>query len=345
MKRAAGIMKLALAALVLVGGEAVAQKKPKKAPAKKTNTNRKPTPAPAVVEEAPLPVVNLIDSAAYRDSIARAGMIPKATPSMRPGTTVVGDDFLVQGKPPLPYDHLRIDDVVYKQILWKDLFLNERINSTFRYAAENDFGSQNFFYILLGHIRDGDITAFDAVNDRFTTPLTIGDVASSMGAKQNSYQVPDYVNDPDGSKGLLRDTIVTEEFDINSIIGYRIKEEVIFDRETSRMHFRTLGIAPLINKEIAGQRASMPMFWVYYPDARPFLTRHAAYNPRNMAMQMSWDEIFESRFYNGVIFKSTMSNNNDLPLRAIIKDPLLRLYEGETIKNSIFNWEQDQWSY
>ena len=121
--------------------------------------------------------------------------------------------------------------------------------------------------------------------------------------------------------------------------------KIIFDRETSRMHFRTLGLAPLKEKDIAGQKAFIPMFYVYYPDARPFLAKHEAYNPRNMAMRMSWEEIFESRYYSSAIYKSTISNFGDKPLAFSIKDPMLRLFEGENIKEQVFNWEQDQWSY
>lgn len=340
MKRVAGLLMLGLAATMLFSVEGISQKKPKKAKPRRPNPNRN-LPKTPVVE--PAPVVNLVDSVAYNDSLLRTGMIPPPLVSRRPGTTVVGN--LVDEKTPLAYDNLRVDDQVYKQILWKDISVAEKINATFRYAGEGDNGSEAFYYILLKHIRDGDLTAFSAVNDRFTTPLNLSEVAASMGTVKNTYQKPDYINDPDGSKGLFIDTTVTEEFDISKILGYRIKEEVIFDRETSRMHFRTLGIAPLMEKEFAGQKYNSPAFWVYYPDARPFLAKHEAYNPRNMAMRMSWEEIFESRFYAGTIIKSTMNNSGDQYLLTIQKDPLLRLYDGETIKDNIFNWEQDQWSY
>lgn len=314
----------------------------KKAPPRKKNTNRSTTAKPVVPAPEP-PVVNLIDTAAYNDSVTRANIIPATLQSKRPSTTVVGN--LVEDKMPLAYDNIRIDDQVYKQVIWRDISVFEKINSTFRYEAEENDGSQSFFFILLQHIRDGDLTAFDAVNDRFTTPLKLTEISKAMTGGSTTISVPDMVNDPDGTKGLMRDTTIFEEFDVNSIVGYRVKEEIIFDRETSRMHFRTLGLAPLKEKDIAGQKVMIPMFWIYYPDARPFFAKHEAYNPRNMAMRMSWEEIFESRYYSSNIYKSTISNANDKPLMFSIKDPMLRLFEGENIKDQIFNWEQDQWSY
>jgi gliding motility associated protien GldN len=342
MKRLSVLLSLLLAAIMLVPGEGFSQRK--KAPPRKKNTTRKAPPAtptqPVVEAVAQAPA---IDTAAYNDSMMRANIIPKIEPSKRPGSTVVGN--LVTETVPLAYDNIRIDDQVYKQIVWRDLSVYEKMNQTFRYEGEDNDGSQTFFFILLQHIRDGDITAFDGSNDRFTTPLKLSDISKSMTGGATVISVPDIKNDPDGTKGLNRDTTIYEEFNVKAVVGYRVKEEIIFDRETSRMQFRTLGIAPLREKDFGGQKAFIPMFWIYYPDARPFLARHEAYNPRNMAMRMNWEEIFESRYYASTIYKSTVRNSIDKPLSYTITDPLLRLYEGEKIKEQIFNWEQDQWSY
>lgn len=339
MKRVVSLSALALASLVCFNTDALAQKK-KKAPAKKTNTKKA---AATTAVEPPPPPPDPTKSPEYQDSVMRAGLTPAVLESKRPNTTVVGE--LVDLKISLPYDNIRIDDQVYKQILWKDVYTAEKMNTIFRYDGENDKGSENFFYILMGLIKNGDVTAFDAANDRFTTQLSVAQVASTLGANSYSMDIPDIENDPTGEKGLMITKTITEEFDINKIVAYRIKEEVIFDRETSRMHFRTLGIAPLMAKEIAGQSTVMPMFWVYYPEARPHLATYEAYNPKNMAARMSWEEIFETRYYSGTIYKSTLNNPNNLNLKAMIKDPIHRLWAGEDIKESIFNWEQDVWEY
>lgn len=341
MKFAARFLFMALGLITIMPEDAFAQTR-RRAQPRRTNPQRNVT-APAPVVEAPAPVVNPIDSVAFLDSITRAGILPATLQSKRPQTTVVGN--LVAEKTPLAYDNIRIDDQVYKQILWKDISVYEKMNHIFKYEGVEDEGNQAFFYILLKHIRDGDFAAFDATDDRFTTVLSLADVSKGMTGGSNSYEVPDIDADPDGTKGIMKTVTVMEEFDINSVVGYRIKEETIFDRETSRMHFRTLGIAPLKTRDIAGQKVMLPMFWVYYPEARPFLAKHEVYNPKNMAMRMSWEEIFESRYYAGTIYKSTINNNIDKPLAFTIRDPMHRLWEGENIKETIFNWEQDQWSY
>ena len=88
------------------------------------------------------------------------------------------------------------------------------------------------------------------------------------------------------------------------------------------------------------------MFWVYYPDLRPTLAKYEVYNAKNMGNgRMTWEELFESRMFSSYIVKSTLDNSLNRPVRQMIKDPILALLEGENIKDRIFNYEQDLWSY
>ncbi len=68
--------------------------------------------------------------------------------------------------------------------------------------------------ILLNAIKKGEITAFSAIggDDRFTTPLTFKEIAESIVGKPKVQQVADWAKDPDGSKGIMKDTIIMKEF-------------------------------------------------------------------------------------------------------------------------------------
>jgi gliding motility associated protien GldN len=266
-------------------------------------------------------------------------------PGRRPSTTVVGNN--VTEKMPLAYDNIRIDDQVYKQVIWRIIDTREKINLPFMYTAEEDNGSQMFINILLKHIKEGDITAFDNVDDRFSTPLEVGAVAKLLAGSSYDVDIPDIDADPTGTLGIQKRVTIREEFDENTIRSFAVKEEVIFDKETSRLHFRILGIAPrkTILEPDGSERATYNLFWVYYPEMRPFLSKYEAYNPRNMGARMSWEEVFESRYFASYIYKTTLNNPFNKTLEGIQKDPLMRLLEGEKIKETIFNWEQDQWSY
>jgi gliding motility associated protien GldN len=255
---------------------------------------------------------------------------------------------LVKDRTPLAYEHIREDDAVYRQRVWREIDVHEKMNLPFVYKASEDNGNQRFISILLNLIHSGDVTAFDAtIDDRFTTPMTFRQIAESMVGKPHTIQIPDMTQDPDGSKGLTKDTTIQEDFNPDQVERYEIKEEWVFDKESSRMYVRILGIAPektILNAD-GSFRAVLPIFWVYYPDLRTFLAKYEAYNGKNYGARMSWEELFESRMFSSRVVKSTIDNPGDNFISAYIKDPILGLLEGDDIKEKIFNYEQDLWSY
>ncbi len=254
---------------------------------------------------------------------------------------------LVKDRIPLSYEHIREDDAAYMQRVWREIDVHEKMNLPFVYKADGDQGNQRFINILLNAIKNDSITAFSAEDDRFTTPMTFSQISEQLVAKPRSIQVPDLAQDPDGSKGIMRDTTIIEEFNPDKVERYWVKEDWVFDKESSRMHVRILGIAPLktVTNEDGSFRDVTPVFWVYYPDLRPIFSKHEVYNGKNFGARMSWEELFESRMFASRIIKSTISNPNDEFVKSYIKDPILALLEGENIRERIFNYEQDLWSY
>jgi gliding motility associated protien GldN len=271
--------------------------------------------------------------------------IPPIKKSLRNDNAI--ERNLVKDRIPLAYEHIREDDAVYMQRVWREIDVHEKMNLPFVYKAEGDQGNQRFIYILLNAIKNDSITAFSSDDDRFTTPLPFQDIVKGLVGIPKVIPVPDLKNDPDGSKGLMRDTTIVDEFNPDKIERFWIKEDWVFDKESSRMQVRILGIAPLktITNEDGSFRDVTPIFWVYYPDLRPIFAKHEVYNGKNFGARMSWEELFESRMFASRIIKSTVNNPNDEFIRSYIKDPILALLEGEDMKERIFNYEQDLWSY
>lgn len=279
------------------------------------------------IEQAPAGEGGLNDSA-FRKSLRQDGAFDKS----------YNNDRI-----PLAYEHLRWDDALFAEKVTRELDLREKMNMPFRYKVEENNGDQRFISILLKAVKSGDVTAF--ADERFTTPLGTPEIGqlTAGGAPDTSA-----VRDVDDPSKIVKYVVTTTSFDPESVLKIRIKEEWVFDREASRMFVRIIGIAPLrtILNENGSERGTAAMFWVYYPDLRTTLANYEVYNPKNMGIgRMTWEELFESRMFSSYITKSTLDNAFNRNIRQVIKDPILALLEGENIKERIFNYEQDLWSY
>jgi hypothetical protein len=94
------------------------------------------------------------------------------------------------------------------------------------------------------------------------------------------------------------------------------------------------------------ENSDRAVWWVYYPDLRPILSKYEVYNPKNIGAQMTWEELFESRMFSSYIVKSSIDNPFDIDLATVYpNNTLFRLLNGEKIKDKIFNYEQSLWSY
>ena len=253
---------------------------------------------------------------------------------------------------PLDYEFLRADDALYTQRVWREIDIREKINLPFRYQAQDDNGDQRFVSILVKAVRDqlknGNAIAFSPDDDRFTTFLDSAAFEKSLGggAQCDTIGVYGDINDP---TRITKYSVVCNSLNPDDIVKFRIKEEWVFDREASRMFVRILGIAPcktLLAPDGVTERGVTPLFWIYYPDIRGALAKYEVYNPKNMGnSRMTWEELFEARMFGSYIIKSTLDNPMNKYIRTLINDPILRLLEGDNIKDKIFNYEQNLWQY
>ncbi len=322
---------------------ATAQKK--KAKAKTTTAKRSSTKRTTKNKTK----ANIKGANATEDAVAAAPAVnndslpvAKVRKSLRRDAAV--DDDAIRDRVPLPYEHLRADDAVYRHKIWREIDAREKINLPFRYSADQDNGNQRFLSILLKAIQDSVVTVFSSIDDRFTTPMTKSEVGEILLGPELE------IKQFDANGNEITPIRRRNELNFDSIYKFRIKEEVVFDKESSRLFFRVLGIAP-VKRIITPQGLDVgetEVFWVYYPDMRETFAKYEVYNGKNYGARMSWEELFESRMFYGRIIKSTIENPYDQYIKnykGLSENPILQLLEGENIKEKIFNYEQDLWSY
>jgi len=257
------------------------------------------------------------------------------TESSDPGANQPLDDIVEKRttveKRVLPYDHVREADIFWEKRIWRVIDIREKMNLPFAYPE------RPFFSILMDAAINGEITVYNTEDDKFTSPLTPSEVAS-IGASVDTV----ITFDPETYEEQIQ--VVRNDLNPEDVKRFRIKEIWFFDEETSTMQVRILGIAPLLDvlDDQGNFRYEKPMFWVYYPEAREILAKERVFNIGNDASPMTWEDLMEIRYFSSYIYKE--SNVRDRRLQDYLSGVDL-LLEADKIKQDIFNFEHDLWSY
>ncbi len=238
---------------------------------------------------------------------------------------------LIEERRVLPYQPIREADIFWEKRIWRVIDIREKMNLPFAYPEKP------FFTILMDAAVNGDITVYSTEDDKFTNRLQSDEVAS-MGATVDTV----ITFDPETYEEQIQ--IVRNEINPEDVKRFRIKEVWFFDSETSTLEVRILGIAPLLDvkDENGNFKYEKPMFWAYYPECREIFARNKVFNVGNDASPNTWEDLFEMRYFASYIFKE--SNVHDLRLQDYLSGVDL-LMEADKIKQEIFNFEHDLWSY
>jgi len=231
----------------------------------------------------------------------------------------------------LPYEAVREADVAWSKKIWRVIDVREKMNLPFQYPG------MPLFQVLKDMVENGDAKAFS--QDDFKEDILPEDIKSIV----NRLDTLVYFNEDTYEEEIK---IVQNDINAADISRYRVKEIWYFDEEASAMKVRILGIAPIkdeFDPDTGEFKYSLPLFWVYYPEARESLGKQTVFNEFNDHGINSWADIFDTRFFASYIYKE--SNTLDLPLRNIYDDGIEKLLESEKIKAELFNFEHDLWEY
>jgi gliding motility associated protien GldN len=252
-------------------------------------------------------------------------------PTDMPIDDVVKKEVMGQRKV-LAYQPIRESDIFWEKRVWRIIDIREKMNLPFAYPE------QPFFKILSDAATKGEMPVYSTEDDKFTKRLSTNDV---LGMLSKTDTVVTF--DPETYEEKTQ--IVRNDINWEDVKRFRIKEIWFFDKETSRMNVRIMGIAPLIDvKDDQGNfRFERPLFWIYYPQARELFARHRVFTMAgNTNATTSWEDHLEQRRFASYIYKE--SNVYDRKLEEYLSGVDL-LMESEKIKNEIFNFEHDLWQY
>ncbi len=245
-----------------------------------------------------------------------------------------------EGRKPVPYQYVREADVMWSKVIWRRVVLTEKMNLPLYYPTREMEGRKSLIQLMMWGIINKSLTPF--TSDEFSAQYTANEIDGRFDA------TVDTTYDIDPETGESIPIISKRKANYGEVKEILIKEMWFFDKQRSVMEVRVIGIAPIRvyyrddDLDQTDQRQRV-LFWVYYPEARNIFASYPVYNPDNQAGEITFDDIFFKRKFNGYVFQE--SNVYENRLIQDYTSGLEVLLESEKVKEKIFNFEHDLWEF
>ena len=285
-----------------------------------------------------LPVSAQVKSAQVKDTTKTTD------PSTWSGLNLVYKKEHIFNKKPVEYPHVREADIMWSKVVWRIIDLREKINQPLYYPNKPVGDRVNLTDLLLQSVKTGGLTAYSTLDDanEFKEPIPYDQILKNFDIKDRRIAVLNVVT------GMTDTTKIPGELNTDDVLQLMVKEMWFFDRKRSVLDVRIIGLCPIrvyfepedVNKENIRKQK---LFWVKYPEARPFLAQKEVFNAFNDSEMRSFDEIFYKRIFSGFIVQESNVYNNRIVADYALGVESLR--ESERIENLIFQFEHDLWEY
>ena len=248
---------------------------------------------------------------------------------------------------PLSYGYVHDRDVLMGKTVWEIIDLSERINFALYFPVDTvNIGSdrRSLYDVLTKAMKSGEITEV-YTDSYFNTKKSLKDIEGSLSRVDTTDVGREQIN---AGKQVSEEYILRQDLTAADVTQYKIKGYWYFDKRQSELKYRLLGICPVtpdVYTMNSDEKDYIELFWVFFPAAREVLHEAKAFNEKNSAMPISFDQILNSRRFNSVIYKEENvygDRNIDDYMKNNAQNQLL---ESERVKEKIRNFESDMWNY
>ena len=252
---------------------------------------------------------------------------------------------------PIAYGYVDDRDVLWSKTIWEIIDLDERINFPYYYPTINNgylsATRQSLFRVLIDNIKSGNINEIYSTS-YFNDKLTAEDLEERLESKKLSAVGIEKSN---SGEQVTEDDYDIYKIETDKVVQYRIKGTWYVNKRLGELKYRLIGIAPvapdvstLSEGPAAMADALVPLFWVWFPDAREALNKSQVFNTRNSSQPITFDNMLNSRRFNSIIYQEENVYEDRAVNQYIYEDALRQLLESERIKSEIRDFEQDLWN-
>lgn len=254
---------------------------------------------------------------------------------------------------PLEYGYIDDRDIFWSKVVWEFVDLNERLNLPFYYPIDTmriASDRRSLYDTLLRGIKQNKITeVYD--DSYFTGRMSYEEIQSKLVRYDTLPEAFDILNaDPNAD---ISEYVDKYTIDSEHIEAFMVKGVWYIDTRQGEMKYRLLGIAPIapdvqtIGRDNLGNNVDerLPLFWVFYPNAREVMHEMKVFNPNNAAFPISFDHLLNAHRFNALIYKEE-NVYGDREVKDYVKgNSLFQVLESEKLKEDIRNKELDIWNY
>jgi gliding motility associated protien GldN len=264
-------------------------------------------------------------------------------------------------------DH-RIDDVIWSRYVYRIIDMRFKQNYQLYFPTKSDDADyRNLFKVITDAVVDG-LPIYEKNMETIKPDFKQDPIARKSIPTMFMADDPmaDYSDDPthfdimESDAMLIHYDSIADELSfhfypfekmVRNQLKYLIQEVVFFDKHTSRLHTKIMGIAPLQSDLImtrdssdimASLRESI-MFWIPFDKLRPYLAMQYAIPNRNEVKRVTYDEFFQKRLFTSYIVGEGNMYNRWIPDYSRSEEEVKK--EQARIATELLNFEQDLWEY
>jgi gliding motility associated protien GldN len=256
----------------------------------------------------------------------------------------------------------RADDVVWSRIVYRIIDMRDKQNYQLYFPSIPNEQYRSLFRLIIDAVVNDTLRAYDKV-ERGISPLYKNELPKDSLKNIFVYITNDTINKTTTKEQLISEDPITQKLNVSRFLypayvkdqlKFLVQEIVFFDKHTSRMYTKIIGIAPLYaltesnitlgtNVDAWNYFQSSVLCWFLFDELRPYLARQYVIPSGNDTQRLTYDEFFAQRLYSSYLLGD--SNSYNRMLLQYLTDPNKIKKEQQRIETELLNFEQDLWEY